>query len=135
MTKETTVQDQLKKPVDEIVRSIYVLLANSRFTNTLRARPTGHGFIENELRFELNDNWMCSAVLNRSWILWYFRRPLLGRLGIEPTAILRVFPNANVTNRNEVTLRISDLATAYAVLGWLCQNMIPEGAPEMQEPV
>ena len=63
-----------------------------------------------------------SAVLNNSWVLWYFRRPALVGLGTDADELLQIFPSAELTKKQEVKLRIQDLETAYAVLGWVLQN-------------
>ena len=114
--------EQLSGPIDDNVRAVYLLLAHAKLPNGFHIRPTGHGFIESELRFELDERWYFSAVLNNSWVLWYFRRPALAGLGIEAEELLQVFLNAELTKKNEVKLRIQHLETAYAVLGWLLQN-------------
>jgi hypothetical protein len=63
--------------VEEPVRRAYLLLAHARLPDGLTVRPTGHGYIERELRFEQDGSWNYAAVLNQKWILWYFRKPAL----------------------------------------------------------
>lgn len=113
---------QLAGPVDDSVRAVYLFLAQAKLPDGLTVRPTGHGYIESELRFELNKRWFFSAVLNKSWVLWYFRRPALAELAIAPEELLQIFPSAELTKYDDVKLRIHNLETAYAVLGWVLQN-------------
>ena len=119
---EEKLQAQLADNIDGSVRSIYLLFAHAKLPSGMHVRPSGHGYIEKELRLELNEKWYFSAVLNRSWVLWYFRRPALSEIGQDPTVLLQLFPTAEITGRGEVKLRIQSLATAYAVLGWVTQN-------------
>jgi len=115
-------QEQLAGPIDDRVRAVYLLLAHAKLPDDFHIRPAGHGFIERELRFELDDRWYFSAVLNKSWVLWYFRRPALAGLAKDTEEILKIFPSAELTQKKEVKLRIQDLETANAVLGWVAQN-------------
>lgn len=114
--------EQLAGPIDDGVRAVYLLLAHAKLPDGFQIRPAGHGFIEKELRFELDERWYFSAVLNKSWVLWYFRRPALAGLGKDAEELLQIFPSAELTKKEEVKLRIQDLETAYAVLGWILQN-------------
>ena len=115
-------KDQLSYNCDEMVRSIYLLLAHAKLPDDITVRPHGHGYISHELRFELNGRWYFSAVLNQSWVLWYFRRPALSDLSVKAEELIKLFPNAEITGQNEVKLRISDMVTAYAVVGWMSQR-------------
>ncbi|WP_299934562.1 hypothetical protein [uncultured Pelagimonas sp.] len=114
--------EQLARPVDDSVRAVYLLLAQAKLPDGLIVRPAGHGFIESELRFELDERWFFSAVLNKSWVLWYFRRPALAELAIDPEELRQIFPGAELTKKKELKLHIRNLETAYAVLGWVLQN-------------
>ena len=114
--------EQLADTFDERIRAVYLLLAQAKLPNGFEVRPTGHGFIKKELRFELGERWYFSAVLNKSWVLWYFRRPALAGLGIPPGELMKIFPSAELTNKEEVKLRVRNLETAYAVLGWMLQK-------------
>jgi hypothetical protein len=119
---ETKLDEQLSSDLDGSVRSIYLLLAHAQLPNNMTVRPHGHGYISRELRFEIEGRWDFSAVLNQSWVLWYFRRPVLAALEKNPEDILSIFPTAQLTGQSEVKLRIHDQVTAYAVLGWVTQN-------------
>lgn len=67
--------EQLAGPIDYSVRAVYLLLAHAKLPDGFQIRPSGHGFIERELRFEIDERWYFSAVLNKSWVLWYLFRP------------------------------------------------------------
>lgn len=114
--------EQLTDPIEDDVRAVYLLLAHAKLPDGFHVRPAGHGFIEKELRFELDEQWYFSAILNKSWVLWYFRRPALTGLGKDAEELLQIFPSAELTKKREVKFRIHDLETAYAVLGWVLQN-------------
>lgn len=120
--------EQLAGPIDDRIRAVYLLLAYAKLPDGFQIRPTGHGFIEKELRFELDERWYFSAVLNKSWVLWYFRKPALAELGKEARELLEIFPRAELNKKEEVKLRIRDLETAYAILGWVLQNGWRHGA-------
>ncbi len=113
---------QLAGPIDDSVRAVYLLLAHAKLPDCFDIRPYGHGYIERELRFELDERWYFSAVLNKSWVLWYFRRPALAGLEKDAAELLQIFPKAELTKNEEVKLRIREPETAYAVLGWVLQN-------------
>ena len=113
---------QLNGDFDETVRSIYLTLANAKPPESMTVRPDAHGYISRELRFEINSRWYYSAVLNQSWVLWYFRRPALSDLAIEPEELVQIFATAELTGKREVKLRIKDFVTAHAILGWMHQN-------------
>ncbi len=115
-------KEQLNGDIDEMVRSIYMLLAHAKLPNKMTVHPEGHGYISRELRFKLDGRWYFSAVLNQSWILWYFRRPALSAQAKEPEELIRIFPEAQITGQSEVKLRIKELAAAYTVLRWVTQN-------------
>lgn len=114
--------EQLAGPIDDSVRAVYLLLAHAKLPDGYHIRPAGHGFIEKELRVEREERWYFSAVLNKSWVLWYFTRPALAGLGQDAAELVQIFPSAELTKKEEVKLRIHDLETAYAVLGWVQQN-------------
>lgn len=120
---EVKLQEQLRDNLSGEVRSIYLLFAHATLPEALTVRPSGHGFISRELRFEYDDKWYFSAVLNKSWILWYFRRPALSALAIAPQEIIEFFQAAEVTGQDEVKLRVNDHLTALAILGWIGQKL------------
>lgn len=122
LTDKGKLHEQLAGPINDSVRAVYLLLAHAKLPGGFHIRPAGHGYIERELRFELDERWYFSAVLNKSWVLWYFRRPALARLAKDAEELLQIFPSAELTKKEEVKLRIQDLETAYAVLGWVQQN-------------
>lgn len=122
LTDEERLRDQLSGDIDGLVRTIYLLLARAKLPKGYQVRPSGHGYIEKELRFELCERWYFSAVLNRSWVLWYFRRPALFNLGVASGELLSIFKTAEVTGQEEIKLRLKDLSATYGVLGWVTQN-------------
>lgn len=107
------------KSVEEAVRSAYLVLAHARFHNGTTVRPARHGYIERELRFEANGDWLYSAVLNQKWILWYFRKPALNAGLVKTSATEVHFPTAEKTARGELKLRIHNAEEARAVLQWI----------------
>ena len=113
---------QLNGDFDETVRSIYLTLANAKLPGSMTVHPGAHGYISQKLRFEVNSRQYCSAVLNQSWVLWYFRRPAMSDLTIEPEELVQIFVTDELTGQREVKLRIKDIGTAHAVLGWMHQN-------------
>ncbi len=115
---------QLNGDFDETVRSIYLTLANAKLPDSMTVRPDAHGYISRELRFEINSRWYYSAVLNQSWVLWYFRRPALSDLAIEPEELVQIFATAELTGKREVKLRIKDFVTVHAILGWMHQRNV-----------
>ena len=119
---EAKLDEQLNSEMDKSVRAIYLLLAHARLPDLMTVRPYGHGYISRELRFEVEGRWDFSAVLNKSWVLWYFRRPAFAALEENPEDLLRVFPSAELTGQNELKLRVHDQFTAFAILGWVTQN-------------
>ncbi|TBN46965.1 hypothetical protein EYF88_15730 [Paracoccus sediminis] len=114
---------QLADPLDDRVRAVYLLLAQAKLPDGFQIRPASNGYIQKELRFEIDERWLFSAVLNKSWVLWYFRKPAFTGPLKDAKMLLRVFPNAELNNKNEVKIRLRDLKDAYAVLGWVQQNV------------
>ena len=115
-------EEQLSQNCDQSTREIYRFLANAKLPRSMTVRPSQHGYISRELHFEVGGKWYFSAVLNQSWVLWYFRRPLLANLKTEPEELLELFPASEITGCREVKLRITNQATADAVCEWLCQH-------------
>ncbi len=114
--------EQVQEPCDATVKEVYLALAHATLPEGLTVRPTGHGYISRELRFETDGKWHYSAVLNKNWVLWYFRRPALKARKTDTGEIQMHFPDAEVTGQGEVKLRIHNMNSALAVLGWIHQN-------------
>lgn len=112
-------EDQLRQPVNTAVREAYLALAHARLPDGITVRPASHGYISRELRFEAEGDWLYSAVLNRQWVLWYFRRPALNSSLIRTRQTLARFPEAEATTRNEIKLRVFEPVEAHAVLDWI----------------
>ncbi len=104
-----------KKP-EEAVAKAYRVLASARF---FTVRPGDHGYIEHELRFEANGHWLYAAVLNKKWILWYFRKPALKQKLVEKSEIEAHFPAAEATKYGELKLRVFNAEEARAVLQFI----------------
>ena len=73
------------------------------------------GFL-NSLRIKRGDDFCFAAVPDEQWVLAYIRKPELRRGRIKPEAVMAEFPDARLTNKGEVTLRLSD---AISALRWL----------------
>lgn len=104
---------------DDCVRRAYMTLAYARLPDGMTVRPASHGFIERELRFEEGERWLYSAVLNRKWILWYFRKPALAAGCILQAATCSRFPGAEISSRGEIKLRLKTPVDAETVLSWI----------------
>lgn len=113
------VEEQLNGPVDASVREAYLTFAHARLPAGMTVRPTGHGYISRELRFEDANGWHYSAVLNKKWVLWYFRRPAIAADIVQEALTMARFPGAETTTRGEIKLRVFDAAQAREVLDWI----------------
>lgn len=114
------VEEQLQVVGPEIaVRDAYLAFANAEPRNGITIRTAGHGYVANELRFEQDGRWLYSAVLNKRWVLWYFRRPAFTAGLVHQDATLARFPDAEVTNADEIKLRVRDVPTARAVIAFI----------------
>lgn len=120
---EQVLANQLEETTSATVRTIYQLFARANIPTALSSQFGGHGYIDKELRFFRDGRWYFAAVLNKSWVLWYFRRPAISDLGLSPDDLNQTFPSAEVTSRAEVKIRVQDSVTAYAVIGWLFQEL------------
>ncbi|WP_136634287.1 hypothetical protein [Pseudooceanicola onchidii] len=104
-------------------RAAYQLFARANLPTALSSQFGGHGYIDRELRFSKDGRWYFAAVLNKSWVLWYFRGPAISDLGLSLDELVQTFPGAEVTSAAEVKVHIQDPVTAYAILGWLFQKL------------
>lgn len=77
----------------------------------ISVRSHEQGFL-NSLRIMRGDEFCFAAVPNDQWVLAYIRKPELKRGKIRPEAVMAAFPDARLTNKGEITLRITDAATA-----------------------
>ncbi|MGR3493311.1 MAG: hypothetical protein ACU0DW_14745 [Shimia sp.] len=114
-------EEQLRdaSAVDAAVRDAYLACAHAQFPNGITVRPSGHGYIERELRFEAEGDWLYSAVLNQKWVLWYFRKPALNAGHIDPGNTKERFPASEETSRGEIKIRVRSSSEARAVLKWI----------------
>ena len=69
------------------------------------------GFL-NSLRIRRGDDFCFAAIPNDEWVLAYIRRPELRRGQLTPESVMAAFPEARLTGKGEITLRIRDAATA-----------------------
>lgn len=114
-------EEQLRdtSAVDVAVRDAYLTCAQAQFPDGTTVRPASHGYIDRELRFEANGNWLYSAVLNKKWVLWYFRKPALNVGLIDLGQTKERFPASEETSRGEIKLRFHSSSEAHAVLKWV----------------
>ena len=92
---------------------------SSRITG-LSFYPAWHGKIR-EFRYDdiASDEQPFAFIVNRKHLLFYIRRPALGRPMTAASAIRKRFPYATETKQGEWTVRISDRAMAERVCAWL----------------
>ena len=77
----------------------------------LRLIPHHKGFI-NTLRVLRGDDYCFSNIPNDEWVLAYIRKPELRRGRLTPERVMAAFPDARLTSKGEITLRIRDARTA-----------------------
>jgi predicted Zn-dependent protease len=104
------------------VREAYLRFALS-LSDLIDARlvPSGHGYIERELRFYVSDNWYFAAVLSKNWVLFYFRWPALRDGFVDAAQICARFSEAETTPAKDVKLRVTDLRSATRVCNFLAE--------------
>ncbi len=118
----SALNDHLRHPVDDTVREAYITFAKAPLPKGWTVRPTGHGYIARELRFEFQGKWLFSAVLNQKWILWYFRKPAMNEGLLDAELTCARFPTAESNDRGEIKLRIKTAQEAVGVLDWIVSN-------------
>ncbi len=69
------------------------------------------GFL-NSLRVRRGEEFCFAGIPNEDWVLAYIRKPELRRGRIKPELVFATFPEARLTSKGEITLRIHDLKTA-----------------------
>ncbi|WP_170390691.1 hypothetical protein [Ruegeria arenilitoris] len=103
-------EQELAKQIGEntsmAARTAYQLFARANLPTALSSQLGGHGYIDRELRFSRDGRWYFAAVLNKSWVLWYFRRPAITDLGLSLDELVQTFPGAEVTSAAEVKVRV-----------------------------
>lgn len=120
---EQELAKQIGESTSAAARTAYQLFARANLPTALSSQFGGHGYIDQELRFVRDGRWYFAAVLNKCWVLWYFRRPAISDLGLSLDELVQTFPGAEVTSGAEVKMRVQDPVTAYAILGWLFQKL------------
>jgi hypothetical protein len=114
---------QLADHIDDGVRKAYLTLAHANLPDGMTVRPASHGFISRELRFEANGRWLYSAVLNRKWVLWYFRKPALNAGLVEMVPTRARFPESELTGGGEIKFKFRTAEEANAVLDWIRKDL------------
>lgn len=109
-------EDHLSHAPQGGVRDAFSAFAHAEYPGGLTARATSNGFKAQELRIEKDETWYFSAVLNDEWVLFYFRKPAFRDKLIDGKTVRAAFPEARVTPKDELALRVTDLATAQAVI-------------------
>lgn len=120
---EEELAKQIGQDTSTAARTVYQLFARANVPTALSSQFGGHGYIDRELRFVRDGRWYFAAVLNKSWVLWYFRSPAISDLGLSLENLIQTFPGAEVTPSGEVKIRVHDPVTAYAIIGWLFQEL------------
>lgn len=69
------------------------------------------GFL-NSLRINRGSEFCFAAIPNDEWVLAYIRKPELRRGNLTAERVIVAFPDARLTSKGEVTLRICDAGTA-----------------------
>lgn len=69
------------------------------------------GFL-NSLRIKRGEEFCFAVVPDEQWVLAYIRKPELRRGKLNPETVMATFPEARLTNKGEITLRIPDAQTA-----------------------
>ncbi|MCE0504888.1 hypothetical protein LR948_05965 [Roseivivax sp. GX 12232] len=103
--------------------TVYQIFARANLPCALSSQFGGHGYIDRELRFVRGERWYFAAVLNKSWVLWYFRRPAISDLNLSIEDLIQTFPGAEVTTGAEVKIRVENPVLAYAIIGWVFQAL------------
>lgn len=99
----------------EVGAALHVL-ARAALPAGFTVRFVNQGFIEHHLRLERGGHWLYSAVLNEKWVLFYVRRPAFREAGLDPQDVLSRFPDARLSARQEVKIRLHDRVAAEKVL-------------------
>ena len=58
---------------------------------------------------------ICTALAQRYWMNWYFRKPAL-ELGLRTENLFKLLPSATINNSGEVTVKIGSRDTAEKVV-------------------
>lgn len=116
ITDKTAFDAQLSHGADEPVKQAYQVFADCDMPAGFTIRPTGHGYISRELRFEGNGHWYYSAVLNKGWVLWYYRWPALRDGLVRGEDLLERFPSAEMTKTKDIKVRVKGPDEARAVV-------------------
>lgn len=99
----------------EVGAALHVL-ARAALPAGFTARFVDQGFTLHDLRFECAGHWLYSAVLNQKWALFYVRRPAFREAGLDPQDVLSRFPDARLSARHEVKIRLHDRAAAEKIV-------------------
>lgn len=84
----------------------------------LSVLPHEQGFL-NSLRVLRGDDFCFAAVPNAEWVLACIRKPELRRGRLTAESVMATFPDARLSSKGEVILRISDAETATRWIGMI----------------
>jgi len=110
-----TLASHLAEDVITEVRETYLEFATSDRRNELRVVTGGHGYIEKELRYYKDNEWYFSAVLNKNWVLWYWRWPAIRDNAIDKKDILSRFNHSEETKAKDIKMRVATLSDARRI--------------------
>ncbi|MBN8294487.1 hypothetical protein JI664_21115 [Rhodobacter sp. NTK016B] len=117
--------DHLAHAPDGDVREAFIAFAHAEYPGGLDVRPSSNGFKAHELRIGSGENWYFSAVLNEEWVLFYFRKPAFRDKLLDGKVLRAAFPEARVTPKQELALRVTDAAMAEAVIAQIRAPQTP----------
>jgi hypothetical protein len=60
-----------------------------------------------------------SFIINRRWLLFYFRPPSVRSGRYDPEALKNLFPSMNINRRGEWTVRVASLQDAMRLVSFL----------------
>ena len=106
-----------KEAFDVIVKGFSALAG-------LSLTPHEQGFL-NSLRISRGEEFCFAVVPDDDWVLAYIRKPELRRGTLTPDAVQAEFPDARLTNKGEITLRIHDAATAVRWIEMIAATAAP----------
>jgi hypothetical protein len=83
-----------------------------------------------DFRFKSADGKLPYAfIVNRKWLLFYFRLPNLGPGGFSPKSIVKSFPEAKLNRRGEWTVKLHDVEDVRRLLRSTASMKAPPSLP------
>ena len=80
------------------------------------------GFIEHDLKICKSDKYLFGAILNKNWVLWYFRLPSFADDDLMARQIKNQFSEVVPNKIGELKLRIRNSDESRALVNWLVNN-------------